>query len=79
MSDLTPTPDASVGVLEPPMTVAAPAVAADEGAPTAWPPGPRRGWPARFVRGKESDPAEAAAAREYLAGANAVRHYRLLA
>ena len=57
MTDLTPTPDASVGVLEPPMTVAAPPAAADEGAPTAWPPGPRRGWPARFVRGKESDPA----------------------
>ena len=57
MSDLTPTPDAAVGVLEPPLTGAAAPVATDEGAPTPWPPGPRRGWPARFVRGKESDPA----------------------
>jgi len=57
LSDLTPTPDAAVGVLEPPLTGAAAPVATDEGAPTPWPPGPRRGWPARFVRGKESDPA----------------------
>jgi 4-amino-4-deoxy-L-arabinose transferase-like glycosyltransferase len=57
VSDLTTTPDASVGVLDPPLPVAAPPVATGEGPPASWPPGPRRGWPARFVRGKESDPA----------------------
>ena len=57
MTDLTSTPDASVGVLDPPLPVVARAAQAGEGAPTPWPPGPRRTWPIRFVRGKESDPA----------------------
>ena len=57
MTDLTSTPDASVGVLDPPLPVVARAAQAGEGAPTPWPPGPRRRWPIRFVRGKESDPA----------------------
>ena len=57
MTDLTSTPDASVGVLDPPLPDAAPPAETGEGAPTPWPPGPRRGWPIRFVRGKESDPA----------------------
>ena len=60
MTDLTPAPDAPVGVLDPPMPLAAPpAGRRGEAAPAApaWPPGPRRGWPARFVRGKESDAA----------------------
>ncbi len=60
MTDPTPVPDASVGVLDPPITLGAPrAGTREESGPTAptWPPDPRRGWPARFVRGKESDPA----------------------
>ncbi len=60
MTNLPPTPATTVGVLDPLLPIAAPdAAAGDE--PTldasAWPPGPRRSWPARFVRGKESDAA----------------------
>jgi 4-amino-4-deoxy-L-arabinose transferase-like glycosyltransferase len=59
MTDLTPAPDATVGVLDPPAPLD---VLPDTGAPAApapptWPPGPRRGRVARFVRGKESDAA----------------------
>ena len=57
MTDLTPAPDASVGVLDPPMPVAAPSAGTGVGTPSPWPPARRRGWPVRFVRGKESDPA----------------------
>ena len=57
MTDLTPAPDAPVGVLDPPTQLD---VAPDTGATAAtasptWPPTPRRGRVARFVRGKESD------------------------
>ncbi len=57
MTDLTPAPDAPVGVLDPPTQLD---VAPDTGAAAAtasptWPPTPRRGRVARFVRGKESD------------------------
>ena len=58
MTDLTPAPDAPVGLLDPPaQLVAAPSHDLHAPAPTgsAWPPGPRRGRVARFVRGKESD------------------------
>ncbi len=58
MTDLTPAPDASVGVLDRPVELEADPTEgggpAAPGAPT-WPPGPRRGRFARFVRGKESD------------------------
>jgi 4-amino-4-deoxy-L-arabinose transferase-like glycosyltransferase len=59
MTDLTPASDATVGVLDPPAPLD---VLPDTGAPAApapptWPPGPRRGRAARFVRGKESDAA----------------------
>ena len=60
MTDLPSTPDTAVGVIDQPLPVAAPiADAGHEPTPdaTAWPPGPRRRWPARFVRGKESDAA----------------------
>ncbi len=57
MTDLTPAPDASVGVLDLPKPVAAPSAETGQGAPTPWPPPRRRGRPARFVRGKESDAA----------------------
>jgi 4-amino-4-deoxy-L-arabinose transferase-like glycosyltransferase len=56
MTDLTSTPDASVGVLDPPQ----PPGASPTGAaapPPPWPAPPRRNWIARFVRGKESDAA----------------------
>ncbi len=57
MTDLTPAPDAPVGVLD--RTVVDLDVGTDASATTArageWPPGPRRGHLARFVRGKESD------------------------
>ncbi len=56
MTDLTPAPDASVGVLDPPVPVAAQPADAAPGAPL-WTQAPRRSWPARFVRGKESDAA----------------------
>ncbi len=59
MTDLT-SPDASVGVLDPPIPVTSPPAATGEDAAragAAWPPGPRRGWLARFIRGKESDAA----------------------
>jgi 4-amino-4-deoxy-L-arabinose transferase-like glycosyltransferase len=57
MTDLTPAPDASVGVLDPPTPVAAPSAETGVGTPSSWPPARRPGWPVRFVRGKESDPA----------------------
>ena len=57
MTDLTPAPDAPVGVLDRPVDFDP---GMHEGAGTApsagdWPPGPRPGRMARFVRGKESD------------------------
>ena len=56
MTDLTPAPDAPVGVLDRPVDFDS---GTHEGASTArrgdWPPGPRPGRVARFVRGKESD------------------------
>ena len=56
MTDLTPAPDASVGVLDRPVDLDA-GTDASTTTPHAgdWPPGPRRGHLARFVRGKESD------------------------
>ncbi len=60
MTDLTPVPDASVGVLDPPPPPPALSPEAGAGVPStdaAWPPGPRRHWLSRFVRGKESDAA----------------------
>ena len=60
-TDPTPAPDTAVGVLDPPRPLATPPAAAGEqaaaAAPPNWPPGPRRGRLARFVRGKESDAA----------------------
>jgi 4-amino-4-deoxy-L-arabinose transferase-like glycosyltransferase len=60
MSD-PPTPDASVGLLDPPVPLDAPPMGGGEEASTSstpgWPPGRRRGWLGRFVRGKESDAA----------------------
>ena len=58
MTDLTSAPDdASVGLLDPP--ISSETAPEDTGArtPPPWPPAPRRGWPVRFVRGKESDAA----------------------
>ncbi|MGO8826081.1 MAG: glycosyltransferase family 39 protein [Acidimicrobiales bacterium] len=58
MTDLTPAPDGPVGLLEPPLSLdAVPAEDLGAGSPggSSWPPGPRRGHLARFVRGKESD------------------------
>jgi len=58
MTDLTPAPDAPVGLLDPPTQLDAVRTdALETGAPAGseWPPGPRRGHVARFVRGKESD------------------------
>ncbi len=58
MTDLTPAPDAPVGLLDPPAQLDAVRTdVLETGAPAAseWPPGPRRGHVARFVRGKESD------------------------
>jgi 4-amino-4-deoxy-L-arabinose transferase-like glycosyltransferase len=58
MTDLTPAHDAPVGLLDPPAQLdAIPTGDHDSAAATgsAWPPGPRRGRLARFVRGKESD------------------------
>jgi 4-amino-4-deoxy-L-arabinose transferase-like glycosyltransferase len=60
MTDPTLAPDVAVGVLDPPLPLAAPpAETGEQAAPAAptWPPGPRRGRLARFVRGKESDAA----------------------
>ena len=57
MTDLTSLPDASVGVLEPPITSGAPPVDSATGTPPPWSPAPRRSWAGRFVRGKESDAA----------------------
>jgi len=56
MTDLTPAPDAAVGVLDTPMP-ATPLAQTGQETPTPWPPPRRRGWAARFVRGKESDAA----------------------
>ena len=58
MTDLTPASDVSVAVLDPPAQLDAAHAGAVNGAAPAvssWPPGPRRGPVARFVRGKESD------------------------
>ena len=58
MTDLTPAPDAPVGLLDPPVHVeAAPRDGLERSSSTGapWPPAPRRGRVARFVRGKESD------------------------
>ncbi len=57
MTDLTPAPDAPVGVLDPPAQLDAPPDIGVTAATTSatWPPAPRRGRAARFVRGKESD------------------------
>jgi 4-amino-4-deoxy-L-arabinose transferase-like glycosyltransferase len=57
MTDLTSTPEASVGVLDPPASPAAVASGAGAGMPPPWSPAPRRSWLGRFVRGKESDAA----------------------
>jgi 4-amino-4-deoxy-L-arabinose transferase-like glycosyltransferase len=61
VTDVTSTPDASVGVLDPPQPLAAPPAQAGAGpgtgAPATWSPHRRRSWPVRFVRGKESDAA----------------------
>ena len=55
MTDLTPAPDAPVGVLDRPVQLDAPDDRAPVSAPGSWPPGPRPGRIARFFRGKESD------------------------
>ena len=58
MTDLTPAPESPVGLLEPPLRPdAVPTEDIGAGSPggSSWPPGPRRGHLARFVRGKESD------------------------
>ena len=57
MTDLTPASDSPVGVLDPPARLDAPGGAHETAVAAApsWPPGPRRGRAARFVRGKESD------------------------
>ena len=57
MTDLTPAPDAPVGVLDRPADVDAGGHDGASTAPSAgeWPAGPRPGRMARFVRGKESD------------------------
>ena len=57
MTDLSPAPDAPVGVLDRPVDLDSGAGDVASTAPPAgvWPPGPRRGHVARFVRGKESD------------------------
>ena len=57
MTDLTSLPDASVGVLDPPIPPDAAAVDTDTGTRPPWSPAPRRSWAGRFVRGKESDAA----------------------
>jgi 4-amino-4-deoxy-L-arabinose transferase-like glycosyltransferase len=57
MTDLTSTPDASVGVLDPPQPPGASPTGAAPAPPPPWPAAPRRNWIARFVRGKESDAA----------------------
>ncbi len=57
MTDLTPASDSPIGVLDPPARLDAPGGTDETAAAAApsWPPGPRRGRAARFVRGKESD------------------------
>ncbi|MFZ0251341.1 MAG: glycosyltransferase family 39 protein [Acidimicrobiales bacterium] len=57
MTDFTPSSDAVVGVLDPPVAVDAPPAPGGAGMPPAWSPAPRRNWLTRFVRGKESDAA----------------------
>ena len=56
MTDLTPAPDAPVGVLDRPVPLDAPAeLVPAPPASGSWPRGPRPGRVARFFRGKESD------------------------
>jgi len=57
MTDLTPAPQSPVGVLDRPVDLDAGVDAGVGCAPPAgdWPPGPRPGRVARFVRGRESD------------------------
>jgi 4-amino-4-deoxy-L-arabinose transferase-like glycosyltransferase len=57
LTDVTPAPDAPVGVLDPPAQLDPAPGELETTAPAApaWPPGPRRGRMFRFVRGKESD------------------------
>ena len=58
MTDPTSLPDASVGVLDPPVTPdTGPPADSGTGTPPPWSPAPRRSWAGRFVRGKESDAA----------------------
>ena len=59
MTDADVRPRRPVGVLDPPLPLAAPPADAGERPlrPRRWSPAPRRGWLARFVRGKESDAA----------------------
>jgi 4-amino-4-deoxy-L-arabinose transferase-like glycosyltransferase len=57
MTDLTSTPDASVGVLDPPQPPGASPTDGAAAPPSPWSPAPRRNWLVRFVRGKESDAA----------------------
>ena len=58
MTDLTSAPDdASVGLLDPPIPSDTAPADVGAGTPPPWSPAPRRGWPGRFVRGKESDAA----------------------
>jgi 4-amino-4-deoxy-L-arabinose transferase-like glycosyltransferase len=57
MTDLTSTPDTSVGVLDPPLPPEALTTETGVGTPPPWSPAPRRSWAGRFFRGKESDAA----------------------
>ena len=75
MTDPKVAPDAAVGILEAPQPLAVPpAEAVEQAAPPAptWPPGPRPGGLARFVRGKESDAAWVRPALLVLLAATAV-------
>ena len=72
MTDLIPAPDAAVGLLDLPIPVAAPSSGTGQTTSTPWPPPRRRGWPARFVRGKESDAAWVRPALLVLLAATAV-------
>ena len=57
MTDLTPTHETAVGLLDPPRQPDAVPADGSTGTPPPWSPAPRRSWPVRFVRGKESDAA----------------------